>query len=83
MPVGSHTPPVARHPPTGKTFELEFWVASPVKPIINRGGREVGPVLTQTVATIDELWFPGGRSWSKPKKSYPYKGFVHLVKIDL
>ena len=46
-----------------------------------RSGR-VGPVLTQKLATKDKEWFPGGRSWSKPKKSYPMKGFIHLVKSD-
>ena len=46
-----------------------------------RSGR-VDPVLTQKMATKDKEWFPGGRSWSKPKKSYPMKGFIHLVKSD-
>ena len=49
-------------------------INNPIKAIWNWGGREVGPVLTQTMTT--PMW-KGGRSHPKPKLGYPKRAFQH------
>ena len=49
-------------------------INNPIKAIWNWGGREVGPVLTQTMTTA--MW-KGGRSHPKPKLGYPKRAFQH------
>ena len=69
----SHPKPKLGYPKKGLSS-----INNPIKAIWNRGGREVGPVLTQTMTS--QMW-KGGRSHPKPKLGYPKKGFFNPVKM--
>ena len=55
----------------------------PVKAISNKGA---GGSVSRPNSNVgyqrinNEQWSPGGRSWSKPNKSYPKKGFLIPIK---